>query len=118
MGDTMPKQKPKYEYDAQALADLSGWDLNRIYVDINRGDLNLGSLASVTAWLASNGKPGLRAALASRLLPAIFGTSGRGQKQQERLNLMCQSEMLRTIFEGDMAARKSVAKRISRSKAS
>jgi hypothetical protein len=32
------------------------------------------------------------------------------------LNLMCQSEMLRTVFEGDTAARKSVAKRISKGK--
>jgi hypothetical protein len=112
----MAKPKPTFEYDAQTLADLSGWELNRIYVDINRGDLNLGSLASVVVWLAANGKPGLRAAQASRLLPAIFGTSGRGQKAQEKLNLMCQSEMLRTVFEGDTAARKSVAKRISKGK--
>lgn len=104
------------EFTYDTLVALSGWSRNRIHQDVTRGVLNLANPGSVAVWLAGNGKPALRAAMASALLPTIFGTTGRGQRESERLSLMCQSEMLRTIFEGEHAARQNVAKRISKGK--
>lgn len=104
----MPKPRSQFCFDRQTLSEISGWSLNRIYQDEVRGVLDPNDIASVAVWLAENGKDILRATMASRLLPALFGSNSRVGHAVEP---MCKSEFLRVIYAADNKARKALAKR-------
>lgn len=107
----MPKTPESFHYTRDTLSEMSGWPVNRIYQDEVTGVLDTSNLASVTIWLAANGTDIIRAAMASRLFPALFGTNERGSRANGKINMMCKSELLRTVFAVDNAKRQMLAKR-------
>lgn len=111
----MPMPKAKFEYDYEAIVKLSDWPYDRLMREVTDERVNPHDLASVCVWLAANGKPALRAALAAKLLPSIFGASGRRAVTNKKIEMQCSAELLKAVFEGDSQSRKVVAKKIGKS---
>lgn len=106
----MAKPRAEFKYGYDTVSKLSDWPYDRLLRDVSDGTVNMDDLASVCLWLASNGKPRLRAALASKLLPAIFGTSGRRAVTNQAIESMASTELMQLVFEQSAQQRKKVAK--------
>lgn len=52
---------------------------------VSRGELNESDLGSVAVWLAENGNPHIRAAMARRIGPILLGLIGRSATESDRL---------------------------------
>jgi hypothetical protein len=112
---TKPAKEFSFTYDT--LAQLSGWKYNTVTMAVKRGELDPEDLAGVAVWLAANGRPRLRASMASHLLPVALGTRGRDQKRNVELdNVSGSFDLLTEIFERDDRPRRSAAKNKSKAK--
>jgi len=113
----MTKSATEFSFTYDTLAQLSGWKYNTITQAVKRGELDPADLAAVAVWLAANGRPRLRAALASHLLPVALGTRGREHKRNIELdNISGSFDLLTEIFERDDKPRRAAAKRKSKAK--
>lgn len=107
----MPKPRAVFSYDYETVAELSDWPQNRLHQDQTRGDIDMANIASVAIWLAANGKPWVRAALAAKLVPDLLGTTSRGAGVNDLLQAQAAPELLKIVFQQSAKPRKALGKK-------
>lgn len=101
----------------EMIAHFTNFDKNFVDYAATRGQVNTEDLGSVAIWLAENGKPELRAQMARRLAPVIFGIISRDQtKNDQTASLVEDYDLLLHLFRRADKLRQARAKQISKTK--
>ena len=113
----MGRPKGQYDVTREIIADFSAFDELFVNKAVKRKQLKPNDLGSICAWLAENGKPEVRSAMARRLVPVVLGCISRDQAENDRI--LGQNEHLDvclSIFKIDTKKRQARAAKIKKNR--